>query len=104
MKQVNNKVGKSLKTLDSFINEQYGDRGTQKRETFERDYETFKIGVLIQEARLKKGITQEELAVRIGTSKGYISKIENNLRDIRISTLQKIIGALDGHLNLSITV
>ncbi len=97
-------INKNVKTLDQFVNEQYGEKGTEIRDTFERGYEAFKIGLLIQEARLTQGLTQEELATRIGTSKGYISKIENNLRDIRISTLQKIIEALGGHLNLSITI
>jgi len=37
------------------------------------------------------GMTQEELAEKVGTTKSYISKIENNLKEVRISTLQKII-------------
>ncbi len=98
MKQKNN-----LKTLDQFIDEQYGKKGSSKRETFEKGYETFKLGFLIQQARLKKGLTQEELAEKCGTNKGYISKIENNLKEIRISTLQKIVElGLGGHLELSI--
>ena len=95
---------KMTKTLDQFIGEQYGEIGTEKRDTFEAGYESFKLGALIQEARLKKGFTQAQLADRIGTNKGYISKVENNLKDIRLSTLQKIIEGLGGHLNLSITL
>ena len=37
------------------------------------------------------GITQEELAQRVGTSKSYISKIENSKSDIGYKTLRKII-------------
>jgi len=37
----------------------------------------------------EKGMTREELAAKCGTKKGYISKIENNLKEVRISTLQK---------------
>lgn len=92
-----------LKTLDQFINEEYGPIGTDNRNKFERGYESFKIGFLIQQARLEKGMTQEELAEKCGTNKGYISKIENNLKEVRISTLQKIVElGLDGHLELSI--
>ncbi len=93
----------NLKTLDQFVDEQYGKKGTQKRTKFEKGYEAFKVGFLIQQARLQKGLTQEELAEKCGTNKGYISKIENNLKEIRISTLQKIVElGLEGHLELSI--
>ena len=98
MKQKSN-----LKSLDQFVDEQFGKRGTSKREKFETGYEAFKLGFLIQQARLEKGLTQEELAEKCGTNKSYISKIENNLKEIRISTLHKIVElGLGGHLELSI--
>ena len=93
----------NIKTLDQFIDENYGKRGASKREKFEKGYEEFKVGFLIQQARLEKGMTQEQLAEKCGTNKGYISKIENNLKEVRISTLQKIVElGLGGHLELSI--
>jgi ribosome-binding protein aMBF1 (putative translation factor) len=93
----------NLKSLDQFVDEQYGKRGTSKREKFEKGYENFRLGALIQEARLEKGMTQEQLAIKCGTNKGYISKVENSLKDVRISTLQKIVEVgLGGHLRLSI--
>lgn len=93
----------NLKTLDQFIDEEYGKTGTPKRDKFEEGYENFKLGFLIRQARLEKGLTQEELAKKCGTNKGYISKIENNLKEVRISTLQKIVKlGLGGHLDLSI--
>lgn len=93
----------NLKSLDQFLDEQYGKRGTPKREKLEKRYQEFKLGALIQEARLEKGLTQEELAGRCGTNKAYISKVENDVKDVRISTLQKIIEVgLGGKLHLSI--
>lgn len=93
----------NTKTLDQFVDEEYGERGTPKRERFENGYEQFKLGVMIQEARLEKGLTQEQLAEKCGTNRAYISKIENNIKDVRLSTLQKIIEVgLGGHLELSI--
>ena len=94
----------TTKTLDQFITEQYGEIGTERRDALEKGYESFKFGALIQEARLKKGYTQSQLADIIGTNKSYISKVENDLKDIRLSTLQKIIESLGGQLNLSITL
>lgn len=96
---------KNLRSLDEFIDEQYGKRGTKKREVFEEGYEEFKLGFLIRQARLEKGMTQEELAEKVGTNKGYISKVENNIKDVRISTLQKIIKkGFDGELELAIKI
>lgn len=94
---------KNIKTLDEFVEEQYGKGGTPKREKLEKGFEAFKLGVLIQQARLEKGLTQEQLAARCGTNKGYISKIENDIKEVRLSTLQKIVEiGLGGKLQLSI--
>jgi len=90
-------------TLDQFKDRHYGKRGTNKREEYEAGYESFKIGALIHDARLKKGLTQQELAEKVGTTKSYISKLENNVKEVRLSTLQKIVElGLDGQLELSI--
>lgn len=90
-------------TLDQFKDKHYGERGTAKREELEAGYENFRIGTLLHEARLEKGLTQEELAQKVGTTKSYISKIENNVKEVRISTLQKIVEiGLGGHVQLSI--
>lgn len=50
-----------------------------------------KIGRLVREARLKAGMTQQELAIISGTSRTYISRIENDRSDIELATLSKII-------------
>ena len=100
-----NRKENNLISLDQYIEQQYGKRGTSKRENFENGYENFKVGFMLQQARLEKGLTQEELAVKAGTSKSYISKIENNVKEVRISTLQKIIEAgLGGQLELAIHI
>ncbi|MCO6478423.1 MAG: helix-turn-helix transcriptional regulator [Phaeodactylibacter sp.] len=51
----------------------------------------YQIGNLVRKARKKAGLTQEELARRSGTTKNYISRIENNKSDIELGTLIKII-------------
>ncbi|MCX6162253.1 MAG: helix-turn-helix transcriptional regulator [Ignavibacteriae bacterium] len=93
----------NILTLEQFKDRNYGKRRTAKREELEAGYRNFKLGSLIHEARLKKGLTQEELADKVGTTKSYISKIENNIKEVRISTLQKIVElGLGGQLHLSI--
>ena len=69
---------------------------------YEEEFEAFKIGVLIQEARIQQHLTQEELALKVGSTKNYISRIENEASGIRLSTLIRIIReGLGGHLKLS---
>lgn len=98
-----NPKNNTLKSLDTFIEQQYGKEGTAKRNKFEKGFEAFKLGALIQQARLKKGLTQEQLAQRCGTNKGYISKVENNIKDVRISSLLKIVEeGLGGTIELKI--
>jgi DNA-binding XRE family transcriptional regulator len=90
-------------TLDEFKEKHYGPAGTSKRDELENGYEDFKLGTLLYEARLEKGMTQAELAEKVGTTKSYISKIENNVKEVRLSTLQKIVQiGLDGRLDLTI--
>ena len=99
------KTKNNIKTLAQLVEAEYGKKGTPKRETFDNGYITFKLGAMIHEARLEKGLTQEQLANKCGTNKAYISKVENDLKDVRISTLQRIIEVgLGGHLNLSVTL
>lgn len=93
----------SIMTLEQIKEKYYGKRGTTKRDELEEGYKNFKIGALILEARLQKGLTQQELADKIGTTKSYISRLENNVKEVRLSTLQKIVElGLGGQLELSI--
>ncbi|WP_395044976.1 helix-turn-helix domain-containing protein [Flavobacterium sp.] len=99
------KTNKNTKTLSEIINDEFGEIGTEKRTEFEEGYENFKLGALVHDARIEKGLTQEQLAIKCGTNKSYISKVENNVKDVRLSTLQRIIEVgLGGRLNLSVTL
>jgi len=95
----------NLVDLEVFINKEYGSRGTKRREKFEEGYEAFKLGVMLQEMRKQKNMTQEQLAEKCGTTKNYISRIENNASDIRLSTLMRIVReGFGGHLKLSVNL
>lgn len=52
---------------------------------------SLKLGQLVREARLKSGLTQQDLALRSGTSRTYISRIENDRSDLELATLRRII-------------
>ena len=81
----------SLVSWDDHLNNKYGKEGTPTRNKYEEEFEAFKLGFLLQEARKKKHLTQEELAFKTGTTKNYISRLENNTAGISLSTLSHII-------------
>ncbi|HRQ29141.1 MAG TPA: helix-turn-helix transcriptional regulator, partial [Saprospiraceae bacterium] len=61
------------------------------------------LGLLIKKSRTELGLTQEELAKRSGTTKHYISRVENDKTGIELSTLKKIIeGGLGKRMKISI--
>ena len=65
--------------------------------------ESLSVGTLIKKERKKAGLTQEELAERIGSDKFYISKVESDMFKIEIATLRKIIeGGLHKRLQIVI--
>jgi HTH-type transcriptional regulator/antitoxin HipB len=98
-----NQKNKNLVSWDDHLDQKYGKIGTPSRDKYEQEFEAFKLGVLIQEARKKRSLTQEQLALKVGTTKNYISRIENNASDIRLSTLMRIItDGLGGHLKLTL--
>ena len=97
------KTNKNLTNFDSLLDKKYGKRGVKQREEWEQEFEAFKIGVLIEEARTRLGMTQDELAAKCGTNKSYISRVENNAADLRLSTLMKIINkGFGGKLKLEL--
>ena len=63
---------------------------------------TLKIGMKLRQVRKELGLTQEELAKRSGTTKHYISRIENNKSGIEVMTLKKIVEGLGKKLQISI--
>jgi len=71
-------------------------------EGFDEGYEQFKIGVMLRQARVSAGLTQEELARRLKTKKTAISRIENHAEDIKLSTLERVASALGKRLQVSI--
>ena len=79
-KQTNN----NLTSFSDHLDKQYGKRGTKEREEFEEGFDAFKIGAMLQGLRKEQGMTQEQLAVKCGTTKTYISRIENDASDIRL--------------------
>jgi len=58
---------------------------------------------MLRQARKDAGLTQEDLAKKLNTKKSAISRMENHAEDIRLSTLEKVAGALGKTLKLSMS-
>ncbi|MBA3034955.1 MAG: helix-turn-helix transcriptional regulator [Desulfobacterium sp.] len=71
-------------------------------QNFDEGYEQFKIGVLLKQARLEAGLTQQEVADILNTKKSAISRIENHAEDIRLSTLVNYAHAVGKSLQLKV--
>ena len=71
-------------------------------EQFWEGYDDFKIGVILKEARLKSGMTQEEVAIKLKTTKSVISRIENHAENITLSTIQKFAAAVGKNIRISV--
>lgn len=89
-------------TLDEILDVEYGKPGTPEREQFDRETEAFCLAETLKEERLRAGLTQEQLAERIGTKKTYISRIENGKSDVQLSTLFRIFEGLGRRVSLTI--
>lgn len=69
----------------------YGTEGTERRDELERDFESFKIGLMLKKAREDKHLTQEQLAEMVDKKREYISRIENNGNNLTLKTLYDIV-------------
>ena len=83
----------------------YWKKGTERRNELERDFESFKIGLLLKKAREEKQLTQSKLAERLGKKREYISRVENNGSNLTLKTLFNIVEkGLGGKVKISIEV
>ena len=94
----------NLTSYSAVLARKHGAVGTPEREDFDNRARTYYMGLLLQEARKEEHITQAELAKRTGTSKSYISRIENGLIDPTVSSFMRIIDALGLRFELTRTI
>ncbi len=93
----------NIKTWDEIKDEIYGKKGTERRDELERDFEAFKIGILLRQAREKRKLTQEQLGKIVNKKRAYISRVENDGSNITLKTLFDIVEkGLGGKLHISI--
>lgn len=101
MKTKTNKMEtKSWKDIKDTV---YGKKGTERRDGLERDFESFKIGLLLRNAREEKNLTQQQLGELVDKKRTYISRVENNGSNLTLKTLFEIVEkGLGGKVTISI--
>ena len=83
----------------------YGEKGTERRDELERDFEGFKIGVLLKKAREDKQMTQTQLGDLVDKKREYISRVENNGSNMTLKTLFEIVEkGLGGKIRIQIEI
>ena len=79
------------KSWKDIKNDVYGEKGTERRDELEREFQGFKIGLLLKKAREEKQLTQTELGELVDKKREYISRIENNGSNLTLKTLYDIV-------------
>ena len=88
--------------LDELLNADFGEVGTPSREEFDKETEALCLAQTLKEERIRAGLTQEQLAEKIGTKKTYISRLENGKADVQLTTLFRIFEGLGRRVSVTI--
>lgn len=99
------KENQNIKSWTKIKDDVYGKTGSPRRDELEREFEAFKIGVLIRQARESKHMTQEDLGKIISKKRSYISRVENDGSNMNLKTLYDIVEkGLGGKVNIAIEI
>jgi ribosome-binding protein aMBF1 (putative translation factor) len=87
--------------FDNFLKDTIKD--SKVKAEYDRLQPEFALIRAVLDARLKKGLTQEDLAQKIGTKQSVISRLESGRANPSFSFLKKIAHALNYHLEIRFT-
>ncbi len=95
----------NTKTWAEIKNEVYGKTGTKRRDDLDREFRSFKVGLMLRDARQKKNLTQNQLGEIVAKKRSFISRIENDASNITLKTLYDIVEkGLGGKIKLQIEI
>lgn len=81
-----------------------GEKGTPEREEFDAKARAWYYGEVLRERRKELGMTQKELAEKIGRERTYINRIEHGETDLQLSSFIRIADALGIVLRLDVNI
>lgn len=90
--------------ITGFTNFEVWEKEKMKNPKFKAEYDRlqpeFAVIRAVIEARMKRGLTQERLAKKVGTKQSVISRLETGRGNPTLEFLQKLASALDTHLEI----
>lgn len=93
------------KTWKEIKDNVYGKKGTVRRDKLDREFESFKVGLMLKKAREEKQLTQEQLGNLIDKKRTYISRVENDGSNLTLKTLYEIVEkGLGGKVKIQIDI
>lgn len=90
-------------SAEAVLSQQVGKKGSAERDDFDAKAKAWFYGELLRERRKELGLTQKELAGRVGRERTYINRIEKGETDLQLSSFLRITEALDVKLRLEVS-
>lgn len=90
-----------LTDYDTILDARYGKEGSPERTQFEEEAKAFYAAQILLQARKEAKVTQSELAQRVGTTKSYISKIENGVVEPSVGLFFRLVNALGLRIDIT---
>lgn len=88
-----------LITADEYLSEKVGKQGSNEREKHNEKAYSYYLSEILKSRRKELKLSQEEVAIKVGKKRPYISRVENG-EDVRISNFIQIANALGLSLDL----
>lgn len=85
---------------EDVLSDEVGEVGSKEREEFDAKARAWYFGELLRDRRKELGMTQKELAERVGRERTYINRIEKGETDLQLSSFIRIADALGFTLKL----
>lgn len=89
---------KFFDTFDDFVKE--FDREPNRRRLYRRDKPRYTLVAELIRLRTEAGLTQQELASKLGKHQSSVARMESGEHDIKLSTLTEVAEALNAHVEL----
>ena len=92
---------KHLPTTEDMLADKYGVKGSESREEFDAKSRAWYYAEQLKKARKSAGITQQQLAERVGKKREYIALLEKGETDMQLSTFISITEAVGMKISLT---
>lgn len=90
-----------MKTTEEHLTKKYGHKGTKERDELDAKALAWYYAEILKDARKDAGLTQKQLADKVGKKREYIALLEKGETDMQLSTFLMITQAVGLQITLS---